>query len=59
MKCKNCNKYMQEIEHSWEDGLLTLIRKCNYCNWTSKSWYDLDECKANNTSWVNEKGQEK
>jgi len=55
MKCKNCNEEMDEEEQGNEDGMIVLIRKCPKCGWSAKSWYDLDDCIASNTSWLNEK----
>jgi len=55
MDCKNCKELMDIDEQSDEDGMITIIRCCDNCGWSSKSWYDLDECTASNTSWINEK----
>jgi len=55
MECKNCKEEMDEVEQGSEDGMITMIRKCPECKWSSESWYDLDECMASNTEWLNDK----
>lgn len=58
MKCKNCKEEMIDEEQGEEDGMVTLIRKCPGCDWSCKSWYDLDECMSSNDSWLDETGDD-
>lgn len=55
MECKNCKEVMEEEEYGQDDDMITLIQKCPKCDWSSKSWYNLDECLASHTAWVNDK----
>ena len=58
MKCKNCLERMGEKEQDQEDGLITMIRLCDKCGWSSKTWYDLEDCVPTNVSWLDDKSKD-
>lgn len=53
MKCKKCEDEMTIADIDEDDGFITIVKECR-CGVTCKSWYDLDECEASNTHWLNE-----
>ena len=49
---------MGEKEQDQEDGLITMIRLCDKCGWSSKTWYDLEDCVPTNVSWLDDKSKD-